>query len=182
MLSERLEDGELALFDRDADGFLEVLDVGDEHGVLAVGRRLREQLLRPPDACVERRVARLGEAGQRRFELRSPEGQVGRLARAAVLAREHLADRDLERPEGAPDRPRLVPALLAEVPLRRAVFELDDEVVLLRVVCGRVAEVDDEPALLQCLHELDYVGSLALGRRLRSATAAGQRERDEKEG
>ncbi len=68
---------------------------------------------------------------------------------------------------------RLLAARLAQVPLRRAVVEVDGRVVLAGSVGRGVAEVDDVAALAERLDELERSESRLLGLGCSRAAAAG---------
>ena len=75
---------------------------------------------------------------------RPPEGEPRGLQRAAVDAREDLADGKADAPHAAADRARVGPSLGGEVPLRRAVGDDDGILVGLREVGRRMPEDEDE--------------------------------------
>ena len=94
------------------------------------------------------------------------------LARAAVPAREHVAERELERAPGFADRARLSPARVVQVALSVAVGQRDAEAVLLRVVGLGVPEEDHVAAVSQAVDDLERAGRAG---RFVSSTAAGER-------
>jgi hypothetical protein len=76
-------------------------------------------------------VDRVQEGG---LDLAAAEGETGRLARAAELARQHGPDAEVEPRDASPDRARLRAAGGRQVPLRCAIGEVDGILVLLRLV------------------------------------------------
>ena len=152
----------------------------DEDRVLARLGRARQQLLRPADACLVGGIAPRG-TGQAGLVLVASEGELRRLARAAVLARVDRVDRDRERPEPLADLARLVASVVAQVPLRRAVVRSRRGRPPQAVGHG-VPEIDDVAALAQRFHQLDRPEPLRRGLLFGAAAAAsehGQREEEE---
>ena len=85
---------------------------------------------------------------------RAAEREPRRLERAAVRAREHLADRQPEPAHPAADRARVGTTLRREVPLRRAVRDDDGILIGLGEVGRGVAQHDDETARAKCAREV----------------------------
>src|SRR6266536_4252047 len=92
-----------------------------------------------PQRCSALLALGVGQAGDVADELRAAEGQLGGVARAAVVAAENLADRDVQCSECLADRARVRTALLVEITLRFAVREI---AVCLRLIRSGVPEIN----------------------------------------
>ncbi len=100
------------------------------------------------------------------------ERELRGLARAAVPAREHVAERELERAPGFADRARLSPARVVQIALSVAVGQRDAEAVLLGVVGLGMPKEDHVAAVSQAVDDLERAGRAG---RFVSSTAAGER-------
>ena len=146
-VAERAEDDRLALLQALSGRLLHDDAVRDEHGQPPLGGLRADQPPRRLDLRAPAGVVR----GRDRVEERGADGGAAErepcgLERAAVGAREHLADGQPKAPDALPDRARVSAALRGEVPLRRAVGDDDRILVLLRLVGVCVPEDEHEPA------------------------------------
>jgi hypothetical protein len=108
-------------------------------------------------------VDRVQEGG---LDLAAAERKARCLARAAEPTRQHGADAEPEPRNACADRARLRTTCGREVPLRRAIGEVDGILVLLRLVGCSVSQDEHKPAALELLDES----------RTRAAGCAGREE------
>ena len=127
----------------------EVRDVPDDHGVPPLGGFVPSSRRSARTRPVYVPTISAGNPRQRGDDRRPAERELCGLARAAVPAREHAAERKLERAPGFADRARLSPAGVVQIALSVAVGQRDAEAVLLGVVGLGVPKEDHVTAVSQ---------------------------------